>query len=35
MHPWVGERWPVRVGGAGAEIGKVVPSKVMAGVRVG
>lgn len=35
MHPWVGERWQVRVGGAGAEIGKVVPSKVRAGVRVG
>ena len=35
MHPWVGERWQVRVGEAGAEIGKVVPSKVRARVRVG
>lgn len=35
MHPRVAERWQVRVGGAGAEIGKVVPSKVRARVRVG
>ena len=35
MHPWVGKRWQVRVGGAGVEIEKVVPSKVRAGVRVG
>ena len=35
MHPRVGERWQVRVGGAGAEIGKVVASKVRARVGVG
>ena len=33
--PGLEKRWQVRVGGAGAEIEKVVPSKVRAGVRIG
>ena len=27
MHPWVGKRWQVRVGGAGAELRRWFPQR--------